>query len=147
MIAIDGPHNGWRHIVLPIAHTHPLVMNAVLAVSAFHVSLQQEQKQLANSSLYLPRKPLSGDRTGAEILYDLTIQGLKQRQDLSKSDSDVKQSILITILVLLAAVMVNGRTDFPILFGMLDAAIKVVGGEDQLVGSELGEFITRQVRK
>lgn len=147
MIAIDGPHNGWRHIVLPIAHTYPLVMNAVLAVSAFHVSLQQEQKQLANSSLYLPRKLLSSDRTSAEILYDLTIQGLKQRQDLSKSDSDVKQSILITILVLLAAVMVNGRTDFPILFGMLDAAIKVVGGEDQLVGSELGEFITRQVRK
>lgn len=147
MIAIDGIHNGWRHIVLPIAHTHPLVMNAVLAVSAFHVSLQQEQKQLANSSLYLPRKPLLSDRTSAEILYDLTIRGLKQRQDLSKSDFDVKQSIFVTILVLLAAVMVNGRTDFPILFGMLDAAIKVVGGEDQLAGSELGEFITRQVRK
>lgn len=147
MIAIDGPHNGWRHIVLPIAHAHPLVMNAVLAVSAFHVSLQQEQKQLANSGLYLPRKPLPSGRISAEILYDLTIQGLKQRRDLSKSDPDTKQSILVTILVLLAAVMVNGRTDFPILFGMLDAAIEVVGGEDQLAGSELGEFIIRQVRK
>lgn len=148
MIAIDGRHNGWRHIILPIAHTDGLVMSAVLTVSAFHISLQEGTEQQLDDSLFMPRRGfLSDDRTSAEFLYDLTIRGLKQRRDFAKSDFDAKQSIIVTILVLLTTVMVNGRTDFPILFGMLDAAIKVIGGECQLGGSELGDFIVRQVRK
>lgn len=148
MIAIDGQHNGWRHIILPIAHSVALVMNAVLTVSAFHMSLREGRKQNPDYSLFVQQQGLlSRDGASAESLYERTIRGLKERQDLARSDIDAKQSVIVTILVLLTAVMVNGRTDFPILFAMLDAATKVIGGEGQLAGSDLGDFIIRQVRK
>lgn len=147
-MAFDGPHNGWRCIILPIAHADELVMNAVLTVSAFHISLQEKQRQNTDnrsftSTLGLP----SGHRMSPESLYERTIQGLKQRRDWAESTYEAKQSIIVTILVLLTLVMVNGRNDFPILFGMLDAASNVLGGEEKLGGSELGDFLIRQVRK
>ncbi|KAL4916343.1 hypothetical protein BDW62DRAFT_202848 [Aspergillus aurantiobrunneus] len=86
------------------------------------------------------------DHTSADQLYERTIQGLKQR-DLAKGNYEEMQSIIMTILVLLTAVMVNGRNDFPILFHLLDSAANVIEGEDQLAGNELGDFMLRQVRK
>lgn len=143
-MAFDGPHNGWRYIILPIAHADELVMNAVLTVSASHIFLQREKNQnFDNRSVGLP----PDYQSSPESLYERTIQGLKQRRDWAESTYEAKQSIIVTILVLLTLVMVNGRNDFPILFNMLDAASNVLGGEENLGGSELGDFIIRQVRK
>lgn len=147
-MAFDGPHNGWRYIIPPFAHADELVMNAVLTVSAFHISLQQEKRQAPDNRPLKPTLGLPpGYRMSPESLYECTIQGLKQRRDWAESTFEAKQSIIVTILVLLTSVMVNGRNDFPILFNMLDAASNVLGGEEKLGGSELGDFIMRQVRK
>lgn len=141
MLAIDGPHNGWRYLVLPIAHRDRLVMNAVLTASAFHMSLCHSKRPNLDDGLFT-----QADHTSPDDLYERTIQGLKQR-DLAKCNYEEMQSIITTILVLLTAVMVNGRNDFPILFSLLDSATNVIGGEDQLRGNELGDFMLRQVRK
>ncbi|WAO92349.1 Zn(2)-C6 fungal-type domain-containing protein [Fusarium falciforme] len=133
IIAVDGPHNGWRHLMLPIAETDELVMDAVLAVSLFHSS-----------------RILQNDRAIDQVKHDhygRAIQGLQRRSQLRDCDRPNQQSILITILLLLTAVMVNGSSDFPILFGMLQSAIDVLGGEAELGSGDIAEFVVRQVRK
>lgn len=133
MIAVDGPHNGWRHLMLPIAETDELVMDAVLAVSLFHSS-----------------RILQNDLAIDQIKHDhygRAIQGLQKRSQLRDCDRPNQQSILITILLLLTAVMVNGSSDFPILFSMLQSAIDVLGGEAELGSGDIAEFVVRQVRK
>lgn len=141
MLAIDGPHNGWRYLVLPIAHRDQLVMNAVLTASSFHMFLRNDKRPSLDDGPFT-----QPNHTSPDHLYELTIQGLKQR-DLAKCNYEEMQSIIATILVLLTAVMVNGRNDFPILFSLLDSATNVIGGEYQLAGNELGDFMLRQVRK
>ncbi|KAJ5379104.1 hypothetical protein N7509_012223 [Penicillium cosmopolitanum] len=140
-MAIDGPHNGWRYLFLPVAHQDQLVMNAVLTVSAFHMSFcNSKMRSLDNEPFTQP------GHNSPDNLYKRTIEGLKQR-DLAKCNYEEMQPIIATILVLLTAVMVNGRNDFPILFSLLVSATNVIGGEDQLAGNELGDFMLRQVRK
>ncbi|KAM0424306.1 hypothetical protein ACHAPT_010452 [Fusarium lateritium] len=133
MIAIDGPHNGWRHLVLPIAESDELVMDAVLAVSLFH-SPRLLQDDLAIDQI-------------KQDHYARAIRGLQKRSQLRDCDRSNQQSILITILLLLTAVMVNGSSDFPILFGMLQSAIDVIGGEVKLGSGDVAEFLVRQVHK
>ncbi|RMJ03414.1 hypothetical protein CDV36_015068 [Fusarium kuroshium] len=133
MIAVDGPHNGWRHLMLPIAETDDLVMDAILAVSLFH------------SSRFL-QNDLNIDQIKQDY-YGRAIQGLQKRSQLRECDRSNQQSILITILLLLTAVMVNGSSDFPILFSMLQSAIDVLGGEAELGSGDIAEFVVRQVRK
>ncbi|KAJ3527335.1 hypothetical protein NM208_g10751 [Fusarium decemcellulare] len=148
MLAIDGVHNGWRHLVLPVAHGDEVVMNAVLTVSAFHlylgepIRIQSRGMLSTEPSLFIPDGCPSAD-----VLYARTIKGLQQRRELAGVDCAARQSVLLTILVLLISVMVNGRKDFPLLFGMLQSALEAVGGEGRLGGGELGEFMVRQIRK
>lgn len=142
MMAVDGYHNGWRYIVLPMAHSDELVMTAVLAVSSFHQSANE-------ASVPLNRTPSNGDlkHLSPQFLYDVTIKGLQQRRNLIRSSYEEKQSTLITILVLLVGAMVTGRDDYPTILDMLQSATSVLGGEDQLGATEIGGFLVRQVRK
>lgn len=153
MIAIDGRHNGWRHLVLPIAHSDELVMNAVLAVSAFHFSISKARRDNleAISSLgWLPsatffiKPPRDSDSEG---LYAQAISGLQRRQQLGTCDVQGGQSVILAILVLLVAVMVTGSDDFPILSRMLLSGFEAIGGEEGLGSGELAEFIIRQFHK
>lgn len=129
MVVIDGLHNGWRYLALPVAQTDELVMDAVLAVSATHSYLKPDQ--------YVQGYP---DTHG---LYTRAIAGLQNRS-LNQS---TQESILLTILILLIGVMVTGNSDFPILIQMLQSAFDVVGREDGLGNGELAGFIVRQVHK
>lgn len=55
MVVIDDNHNGWRHLVLPLAWMDKLVMKAVLAVSSFHISRRSgDQVQPQNQHLASP---------------------------------------------------------------------------------------------
>lgn len=134
MLVIDGPHNGWRHLVLPIAYSDTLVMDAVLTVSAFHHAsdafLSYEEQDTA------PNK-----------LYSRTILGLQQRSSIANCDRTSQHAIVLTILLLLTASMISCCTDFPILFGMLKSAVDAIGGGEQLGSGEVAEFITRQIHK
>ncbi|KAL6915308.1 hypothetical protein FSST1_006803 [Fusarium sambucinum] len=130
MIAVDGPHNGWRHLVLPVADRDELVMDAVLAVSLFHCP---------NVLQYIPLS----ERPNRDF-YSRAIKGLQLRSQLHDCD---QHSIILTILLLLTAVMVNGSSDFPILFGLLQSAIDAMGGDAALGSGGMAEFLIRQVRK
>ncbi|KAM0558013.1 hypothetical protein ACHAPJ_005180 [Fusarium lateritium] len=133
MIAADGPHNGWRHLVLPIADRDELVMDAVLAVSLFH----SPEILLDIPSTERPKQDH----------YARAIQGLQERSQLRDCDQLTRHSIILTILLLLTAVMVNGSSDFPILFGMLQSAIDAIGGDTELGSGGMADFLVRQVRK
>ncbi|KAI3529728.1 hypothetical protein CMEL01_16723 [Colletotrichum melonis] len=131
MVAADGHHNGWRHLVLPIAHMDPLVLKSVLAVSSFHVT----RSRLHNTSVV----PMQ--------LYATTIHDLGRRRDLEAHDRSSKIRTLVVILVLLVSAMVTGSDDFPMLFRLLESALATIGGEDSLGHDELSAFIMRQVYK
>lgn len=154
MVAIDGLHNGWRHLVLPIAHLDQLVLNSVLTVASFHRYGQRlsQSKSLDFREDSLPAPPglsyqlSANDNPSASQLYACTIADL-QRRDLGHSDQSSRLSILLAILVLLVAVMVTGSDDFPLLFRLLESALEAIGGEDSLGEYELSRFIVRQVHK
>ncbi|KAH6981662.1 fungal-specific transcription factor domain-containing protein [Ilyonectria sp. MPI-CAGE-AT-0026] len=132
MVVVDDANNGWRHLILPMAHTSEVMMSAVLAASAFHLSGRDASQTIAD-----PHK-----------LYGQAIQELQRRRDLTGCDRKAKQVVILAIVVLLVAVMINGCSDFPIIFQMLESALDAVGGEGGLLdGSEMAKFSLRQIRK
>ncbi|KAF4913198.1 Acriflavine sensitivity control protein acr-2 [Colletotrichum fructicola] len=154
MVAIDGSHNGWRYIVLPMAHADELVMNAVLAVSAFHRDgmntdgiryLETNTNGLRHSSQqqHISQEPPHSP----QALYNLAIDGLRQRSNLAGCSYEANQAISVAVLVLLVAAMVTGREDYSTILSMLHSATNVLGGEHKLGATELGGFLVRQVRK
>ncbi|EQB44184.1 hypothetical protein CGLO_17098 [Colletotrichum gloeosporioides Cg-14] len=132
MVVIDDSFNGWRHMVLPLAWTNEMIMDSVLAVSAFHIAAKT-----AIQSEFDPYR-----------LYTRAINQLLSRKDLVDWDKETRQFIILAIMVLLVSVMVNGLSDFPIVFQMLESAIHAVGGEDVMKdGAEMGGFLLRQIHK
>ena len=132
MVVVDDDHNGWRHLVLPLACADELVMSSVLAVSTFHLAGRASGQFVADPSK----------------LYYQAIRELQNRRDLTGCDQQTRQLVILAIVVLLVAVMVNGCPDFPIMFQMLQSAIDAVGGEAGLLdGGEMAEFSLRQIRK
>ena len=130
MLAIDDTFNGWRHLVLPISVMDDVVMNAVLAASAYHVSLKSEA--------FLPT---------AQESYTKAIGGLLRRRDLGTHERDINHYSILTILILLVTAMVTGGPDFPHLFKMLRFAVEAMGDEAGLGEGELAGFLLRQIRK
>lgn len=115
---------------MPIAGLDNLVMDAVLSASAFHFAAN------VNDQLYKP-----------DIIYAKTIKKLQERQNLDAQDVTGKQTVLLALLVLLAVVMVNGCSDFPTIFNLLESAVQAIGGEEASIQGELGQFLVRQIRK
>lgn len=141
MVAFDGPHNGWRSIVLPMALEDELVMNAVLTVASFHFHLyyQQEDVLIDMAGNY------ERDDSSAQ-LYGAVVRGLRQRQNLRGYDQRAQLSILLTTLLLLVVAMVTGSPDFPIMFKALQSALTVIEGS--CIGhGDLADFIFRQFQK
>ncbi|KAF9893551.1 hypothetical protein FE257_010863 [Aspergillus nanangensis] len=131
MVVMDDIHNGWRYLILPIAYTDELVMKAVTAVSTFHISNKTIDQKLSKT----------------ERLYEQAISGLKSRAALSQYNEQDRHFVFLTIIILLVGVMVNGYSDFPILFSILQAGLQAIGGEAGLGKGELARFLVRQIRK
>lgn len=133
MVVIDDRNNGWRTLVLPLACMDELVMSSVMAVSAFHISERAECQSLVNASM----------------LYSKAIQNLQERQDLQQYDMDARYCIIVSIIILLLGMMVNGSSDFPIMFRMLQSALDMVDREGMLApGSKaIVDFSASQIRK
>lgn len=143
MVVIDGQYNGWRHLVLPIALADDLVMSAVLAASAFHLwGTMSTCSSIINTDTELVAA------VNPAKLYAQAIQKLQQRRQLDGCDAHARQMVILAIVVLLVAVMINGCSDFPVMFRMLQSAIDAIGGEAGLMdGGEVAEFSLRQIRK
>ncbi|KAF6804899.1 hypothetical protein CSOJ01_09861 [Colletotrichum sojae] len=131
MVFVDDCFNGWRHIILPLAWSHEIVMDSVLAVSAFHIYGRAAVQPVVNP-----------DR-----LYTRAIIQLLARKDLAGLDQETRQLIVLAIVVLLVSIMVNGMSDLPIVFQMLESAINTVGGEELIAKGGVGGFLLRQIRK
>ncbi|KAK2774693.1 hypothetical protein CKAH01_13139 [Colletotrichum kahawae] len=154
MVAVDGSHNGWRYIVLPMAHADDLVMNAVLAVSAFHRDgMHRDNISYLETNTNGLRSSAQQQHCGTEptqspqALYNLAIDGLRQRSNLAGCSYEANQAISVAVLVLLVAAMVTGREDYSTILSMLHSATNVLGGAHRLGATELGGFLVRQVRK
>lgn len=130
MVIVDDHNNGWRHMVLPIAHRDELVMNAVLAASAFHLSSRRG----------------SGLQDAAK-LYTMAIRELQEKKSIDKYDLATQHVIILTILILLVALMVNGSSDFPIVFHVMQSALQAIGGDSKLAEGDLAQFLLRQIHK
>ncbi|KAF4963206.1 hypothetical protein FSARC_8784 [Fusarium sarcochroum] len=144
MISIDGIHNGWRTLVLPIARKDKLVRDAVLSVSAFHI----RQNRFPATETVCSGAPKSDYFIpDANQLYGGVIRGLQQQPELDSCDVERRDSILITILVLLLGAMVNGASDYPILFRMIESALHANGGDGTLGTGDVATFIDLQFSK
>lgn len=142
MVAIDDHSNGWRQLVLPLAWINDMVLNSVTAVAAFHLS-----ERLA--TLHLPKNPPVPTLADPAILYSKAILELQKRRDLNSTDLEARHQIIVAIIVLLLATMVNGSSDFSIIFHMLQSAVGFVGGEEALAatGQTITDFLAIQIRK
>ena len=130
MVVIDDGRNGWRHIILPVAHLDELVRDAVLSATAFHFSANVKEQ------VFDPN-----------VIYARVIRRLHQRQNLDVYDTNGKQHVLLALLVILATVIVNASSDFPTVFNLLESALVASGGEEAVIEGELGVFLVRQIRK
>lgn len=127
---MNDSSNGWKHLVLPVAHTDELVRQAVLSAATFHFASNVDE--------------ISFD---AVTTYANVVSKLRDRQDLQNSNTTQRQNVVLALLVLLSTMMVNGSEDFPTIYNLLESALTAVGGEKQLVTNDLGLFLDRQVRK
>ncbi|KAH7193812.1 uncharacterized protein B0J16DRAFT_336048 [Fusarium flagelliforme] len=150
MVAIDGVHNDWRHLLLPLAQQDELVMDAVLTVSAFHFHINKLQNTLRQSK---QQYNAFGTRTYDSYVPDpyqllgRTLQGLRIRQELNSGDQTTQHSVLITLLLLMTSVLVTGGSDFPMLLRMLESALDAIGGKEGLGTGILAGFIMRELHK
>lgn len=153
MVAIDGVHNDWRHLLLPLAQSDELVMNAVLAASAFHFHMNQQSYsgkvvgQGQQHALSLLPESMNPSIPNPNHLYARAIEGLRRQQGLICGDHFGRHSILLTILLLLTAAMVTGGPDFELLVRMFESAFDAMGGESGLGQGILAEFILREFDK
>jgi Fungal specific transcription factor domain len=153
MIAIDGSHNDWRSLVLPSSLTDPLVMQAVISVSTSHIDLNwhSPNRTYARSlfSFFANSNTFHQHMTSMNPIFALNnvVSSLRKQCDLDMRSVEQRHSILITILVLLVGVMVNGRSDFPIILRMLESATMALGGEQKLGTAPVADFIRFQARK
>lgn len=153
MVAVDGIHNGWRYIVLPLARTNSVLMHAVLAASASHFELNRKARNVNHPPMYEDRTE-SGARQLAieqpnwlpQMLYSRAILGLRSCR-VDSADASEIHNLLLTLLVLLVTVMITGGCDFPILSAMLQSAINIIGGDGALGNDQAAKFISRQYRK
>lgn len=130
MVPVDDERNGWRHLILPLAHSDQLLKDAVLSASAYHFSMTVSPQQFA-----------------PDAIYHRAIRRLKARQDLQRYTVAEKQAVILTLLVFLTTALVSGSSDYRIVLRLLDAAVKAAGGDQALQGGELGLFIVRQIHK
>lgn len=144
MVAIDGKHNGYRHLILPLANEDELIMYAVATVSAFHLSFFPESSPRLMTSSFCN---LEEQRPQPALLYSRTLRILKSREDITTYSHRTQHTVLLSLLVLMIGVMVTGSEDFPILYRLMESALESLGGEERLGRGDLPEFLIRQIRK
>jgi hypothetical protein len=127
-VANDGNDNGYRDLILPMAHHDPLVQRAVMVVSALHLGTQQTQLRH------------QAEMGRAAILARL-------REDVMRgSVQDVLNvSTWVTLIILLVGETVTGSSEFVHLFSMLCSLMSLQNGHP-LVSHDLSRFLDYQKR-
>ncbi|KAF4452454.1 hypothetical protein F53441_4734 [Fusarium austroafricanum] len=150
MVAIDGVHNDWRHLLLPLAQQDELVMDAVLTVSSFHFHINNLTNNFKQSQKQYSAFGNSFHDTYVPDPYQLlgrTLQGLRKRQELICTNQTTQHSVLISLILLMTSVLVTGGSDFPVLLRMMESALDAIGGKEGLGTGILAGFIMRELHK
>ncbi|OTA53463.1 hypothetical protein K449DRAFT_390307 [Hypoxylon sp. EC38] len=106
-VVFDDEVNGYRHHVLPMAHSDPLVQRAVCVASAFHLSAKH------------PRL-----RGPAEIIRADLIRRLSEA---SLVNPDLSETTWATLILLIVADMVTGHEDVLALIELLASFLDARG--------------------
>ena len=109
-----------------------------ISISQCKICSRPQRRNGLNTSLWMQE---------ATRLYAKAIKELQKRRRIDSYDLGTQHNIILTILVLLVALMVNGSSDFPIVFQMLQSALEVIGGDSKLSQGELAQFLLRQIHK
>lgn len=127
-IAHDVNSNGYRDLILPLAHEDPLVQRAVMVVSALH--LGNQQKQLRQQA-----------EMGRAAIF------ARLRQDVMRGSVEdvLSVSTWATLLILLVGETVTGSSDFVHLFNMLRSLMSLQNGHP-LGSQDLSTFLDYQRR-
>lgn len=127
MVMYDGGANGYRHQVLPLAHTNSIVERAVCVSAAFHLSRNSPELRL----------PAESGR--AAII-----------KKLATMPSDLSDATWATILLLIVADLITGHEHvialYKMLVAFLDARGRVSGPHGLGGGTPLGDFLYYQSR-
>lgn len=123
MLMFDDEANGYRHYILPLAHTEPIVQRAVCVVSMFHLSQTQ------------PGIKDSAEVARAAIISELSSLALVQ--------SDLSEITWATILLLLVGDLVCGHEEVMSLYQLLLVFIQAHRPADRPL-SALGSFLDYQ---
>lgn len=126
----DVDNNGYRNLILPLAHEDPLVQRAVMVVSAFHLGTQRNQNELRQQA----------EMGRAAILARL-------RQDVMRGSVEhvLNVSTWATLVILLVGETVTGSPDFVRLFSMLGSLTCLQNG-NPLGSRGLSTFLDYQRR-
>ncbi|KKP02181.1 hypothetical protein THAR02_05728 [Trichoderma harzianum] len=102
LVVFDGPSNGFRYHILPLAWDIELVRYALLAMSANHMRFRRHQ--------LLPL---------ALTFQSAAIERLSAMSKMDNHTSDTSVTVLATIILLLITDMMNGGPQFHLLYGMV----------------------------
>ncbi|TVY59631.1 hypothetical protein LSUE1_G008932 [Lachnellula suecica] len=124
LVPIDGPSNGYRTMLLPLAYYDELVRGALLAASANHLRFKEPT---------LTKMAFSLQATSIERLYQISKVG--------RYDPDFGLSILATNLLLLIAGMMNGAKAFQVAYNTAKSWMMFMGETQEPVQSNLANFL------
>jgi hypothetical protein len=127
-IAQDVDSNGYRDLILPLAHEDPLVQRAVMVVSALHLGSQQKQL-----------------RQQAEMGRTAILARLREDVMRGNINDVLSVSTWATLLILLVGETVTGTPDFVHLFNMLRSLMALQNGSP-LGSQNLSTFLDYQRR-
>lgn len=127
-VANDTDNNGYRDLILPLAHSDPLVQRAVLVVSALHLGNHQAQL-----------------RHQAEMGRAAILTRLRQDVVSGRAEDVLNVSTWATLLILLVGETVTGSSDFVHLFSMLRSLMLLQNG-DNLGSRAMSKFLDYQRR-
>jgi hypothetical protein len=111
LVNFDGPSNGYRTLILPLACDTGLVRFALLAASANHLRFKRPQLQ----SL-------------AWTFQSIAIEKLSAVSRAADQSVAMKTTVFATIILLLITDMMNGGLEFSILCNMVKSWIEATDG-------------------
>ena len=127
MVVFDDQSNNFRNLILPLAATHNLVRNAVLAASAHQ--LASKKSEFAMEALKY---------------QTIAVNSLTQCPDMVRSETAV---VLAAVTIILVNEIVSGGSEqFRILYAMMQHCMKIEEAASINQPSSLISFLREQVR-
>ncbi|KAI5461845.1 hypothetical protein BGZ63DRAFT_464380 [Mariannaea sp. PMI_226] len=111
LVIFDGPANGFRSHILPLAWDNKMVHYALMAASANQLRFKCHQ--------LLPQ---------ALAFQSMAIEKLSVVSKTGNSGGDTRVTVLATIILLLITDMMNGGPQFHLLFSMVESWIDATSG-------------------